>query len=576
MTHTLGADGRALDEIVEACVTPEMAVHLTTDSRAAVRSIHRVFRGRKMDLTLVMGRVGGGHAVDLVASGIVRKVIAGSFGAVSPSYTGPLPQVDRTYRSGEVEFEFWSFLTLTQRLIAGAQGQPFALTHSLAGSDMAAFNQDAVSTVTSPWTDEPAVMVRALRPDLAFLHAPLADRQGNTVVPPPNEEGAWGALAAVQGAIVTAERIVDQAELRPYAHLVALPASRVVALCEAAFGAHPGAFGSHLVPTSRSYVADDEFYDAYVAAARATDRSRLDAWLAEWVLESPHEGYVARLGEHRLDRLIAAQSEPAQVAALGKARPPDDGEGLAESRAATPNEVIMVLAWRCVQEKVRHRSGAVLLVGVGLSEVAATATFESLSGSKTPVTLAMGHGYVGFQLDASGLRPDARSSAAVTDAVGVYETLLGGPDRPGIAVLGTAQVDRFGNLNSTLVDGHLLTGSGGSNDASSVCDTIVVTRFARLRGEVDYVTCAGINVSAVVTEQCVLTKGPDGTLRLELYLPAEGQRDEQTLEALIAQCPWPLQISPSAHQVAPPTAEELAVVRRLAPRRYDERGAKKI
>ena len=45
-------------------------------------------------------------------------------------------------------------------------------------------------------------------------------------------------LAARRGAIVTVERIVD--DIRPWAHLVKIPAHRVLALAQVPFGAHPG------------------------------------------------------------------------------------------------------------------------------------------------------------------------------------------------------------------------------------------------------------------------------------------------------------------------------------------------
>ena len=130
-----------LDAALRSLLRPGMAVHLTTQARAATRAIQRVFRGQYLGLTLIMGRIGGGHAADLLASGLVKHVIAGSYGAVSRQYTGRLPQVQQVYAAGKVTFQHWTFFSLTQRLMAAAQGMQFVPTHSLAGSTMAAANQ---------------------------------------------------------------------------------------------------------------------------------------------------------------------------------------------------------------------------------------------------------------------------------------------------------------------------------------------------------------------------------------------------------------------------------------------------
>ena len=74
-------------------------------------------------------------------------------------------------------------------------------------------------------------------PDVALLHAPVADRAGNVALHPPLLEGVWGALAARRGAIVTVERVVD--DLRPWSHLVRIPAHRVLAVVRGADGRAP-------------------------------------------------------------------------------------------------------------------------------------------------------------------------------------------------------------------------------------------------------------------------------------------------------------------------------------------------
>lgn len=549
-----------LEDAVEQSIAPGMTIHLTTQSRAATRAIQRVFRGRRLGLTLVMCRVGGGNAADLVASGLVRRVIAGSYGAVSSQYTGRYPQIGRAYRSGEVEFEHWTFLSLTQRLMAAAQDEPFAITHSLGGSTMAATNSADFRQVRDPLgTGRDVNVISAIRPDVSFVHASAADADGNSVMLPPLEDGVWGALASRDGAVVTTEQVVSADAIRAHSHLVRVPAMRVRFVCEAPFGAHPGPFGSTAFPGYRQYVEDSDALRVYFAAVRSPEPSALHSWVDEWILEVDHQQYLAKLGEPRLQQL---QNPPQADDATSEATAP--------AGAVTNDEILMTLAYRAVVAKVRDHHRSVLLVGVGLSEVPAVAAFEQLRGERGDLVLAMGHGFFGIEPAPGRSGPDPATTLMTTDTIGIYGTLLASPERPGLAILGAAQVDRFGNLNSTIVDGRLLTGSGGSNDAASLCETLVVTRLdpTRLVNEVEYVTCAGANVTTVITERATFEKRDGSTLVLTSYVVREGESPGEALEQVRRGCGWTLDVAADATAVTPPTSDELTLIRRHMPVRY--------
>ena len=134
-------------------------------------------------------------------------------------------------------------------------------------------------------------MLSPLQPDVALLHAPIADRAGNVALHPPLLEGVWGALGARRGAIVTVERIVD--DIRPWSHLVRIPAHRVLAVVECPMGAHPGRLLRGLA-AGEGYGEDYEFWVEARAATRSDD---YDEWIRRWVLEvETQEQWLDRLG----------------------------------------------------------------------------------------------------------------------------------------------------------------------------------------------------------------------------------------------------------------------------------------
>ena len=171
---------------------------------------------------------------------------------------------------------------------------PAIVTRSIAGSSMAA--NDAFAPCDTPFGE--VGLLAPLVPDVALMHALVADREGNVVVHPPLLEGIWGALAAQRGVIVTVERIVD--DVRPWSHLVRIPAHRVLAVVECPMGAHPGGLYTGDVPVD-GYGEDYDFWVDARAATRA-GADEYDAWIQHWVLDvETQEQWLERLGPERID-----------------------------------------------------------------------------------------------------------------------------------------------------------------------------------------------------------------------------------------------------------------------------------
>ena len=154
---------------------------------------------------------------------------------------------------------------------AGAANLPFAVFRGYRGNELPRVNP-VIRSVTCPYTGEVLATVPAIRPDVTFIHALKADREGNVLL-----EGIVGvqkeAVLAAKRAIVTVEEIVDELDA-PMNSLV-LPHWVISAVCESPGGAFPSyALGY--------YPRDNAFYKRWDAIAK--DRAAFLAWMERHVL----------------------------------------------------------------------------------------------------------------------------------------------------------------------------------------------------------------------------------------------------------------------------------------------------
>ncbi|MFC9927161.1 CoA-transferase [Streptomyces sp. NPDC127190] len=550
---------RDVDELVRRLVRPGDHVHLAgTPSRpnALTYALCRVF-GADGRLTVSTTAVhSSAHALAL--SGVADKVIAGFAGDTYPS-PRPNPLYADLAEGRPFTFEAWSLLSYVQRLIAGAQGAPYAVTGSLAGTDLAAGKPEELHVVPDPADpDREVTLVTALRPDVTLVHGAVADEDGNIALAPPLGEGAWAAYAARRGVIASVERIVTRAELREIADRVVIPGQRVLGLTEAPLGAHPQSLRTGQLAGVDGYLDDyaflEEIVDSCHGPSRGTD------WYDTWVTgPGSHEGYLARLGEARIASLTAplkpAPSGPGdyeadaeawsevyrceqeaveralrtkggliapqgRTAADGDHVPPAplapepraDGavakpvaDGTAEP-AATRQERLIVLGARAVAEQVRQHGYDTLLAGIGTSHMSAWLAAELLRAGGHDVKVVAELGMYGFSPDPGDVYLFSLRHAKRSEMLAGIPEILGGmvaANPRALGVLAAAEIDETGTINtSRSTDGRWLTGSGGANDIASSTDCVVIAPSSRRRyvREVAYRTSPGHRVREVVSD----------------------------------------------------------------------------
>ncbi len=549
--------GASLSDAVERHVLPGDAVHVMLGhSRwtAAAREMARQQWGTHAGITLIMTSLGALGAL-FFRAGMLRKVITAYSGNSFPSYA-PNPIFKAAYESGEVALEHWSILSLAQRLEAAARGLPAVVTGSVAESDLA--ENAGFATVDSPFG--PVGLLAPLAPDVALCHAAVADAGGNLVLTEPMLEGAWGLWAAKRGVVATVERIVD--DLGDLGHRVRVPAHRVLAVVEAPFGAHPGGCYSPGLPVD-SYGEDIPFWIDAAAAARAD----FDTWARQNLLDPPdHDAYLQRLGRDRLDdlrRLSDPQSWRRDAAA--NPLPADDPVSDWEVAAALgAREVVSLIA--------EHRADGVL-AGAGVANLAAWVAVARARATGSPVCLTAELGlwdYTPTPADPYIFNHRVfPGTSFLSDASTVLGMLVGGPGTTTIGCLGAAEVDQWGNINSTrLGDGRFLVGSGGANDVASraaACVVITLGRPTRLPGTVAFVTAPGERVTRVITDRGILRK-LDGRMRVAAVPAGEGSLDDR-VRAMVASCGWEPEVARDVVELDPVTLVEARELREFDRRR---------
>jgi len=136
-----------------------------------------------------------------------------------------------------------------------------------------------------------------------------------------------------------------------------------------------------------------------------------------------------------------------------------------------------------------------------------------------------------------------------TDVLHILGCSVSGNNREHcLGVLGAAQVDCRGNINSSQVPAAslYLVGSGGGNDvASGANEVIVVTEQAPAPfcgGRSPLSTSPGERVTAVISQLGLFRKDPvDGILKLAAYLERPGMTEAQAVREIKEQCGWELQ-----------------------------------
>jgi len=247
---------------------------------------------------------------------------------------------------------------------------------------------------------------------------------------------------------------------------------------------------------------------------------------------------------------------------------------MSDSKDYTPTELMVCVAARLFQD------GTTGFIGTGIPMLAAALAQRRQAPNLVPVFEFGGTGAILEDLPlAVGEARTFHKAVAASGITDVMETAARGFIDYGF--LGGAQVDPYGNLNSTIIGPQhhppkvRLPGSGGANDVGSSCwKTIIIIRHSKRSfvPKLDFLTTPGYLSGPGAREAAGLPPGTgplyvvsnlallgfdDATKRMKLLATQPGV----TVEQVIAETGFDLIMPDEVGVNEAPSAEELRILR---------------
>src|SRR6266852_3136899 len=190
----------ALAPITDGCV---LAVPRESSGVAMAATRALIRRGVKR-LHLIALPTSSLQADLLIGAGCVATL---ETSAVSLGEFGPAPRFTAAVTAGTIRIRDATCPALHAAFQAAEKGVPFMPLRGMIGSDLLAHRPDW-RVIDNPFgTEDPFVVLPAIRPDVALIHAPVADRAGNVWIGRQRELATMAHAAAKT--VVTVEKIVD-------------------------------------------------------------------------------------------------------------------------------------------------------------------------------------------------------------------------------------------------------------------------------------------------------------------------------------------------------------------------------
>ena len=214
------------------------------------------------------------YIADLLIGGGSVSLVETS--GVSLGELGPAPRFTAAVKSGAIRIKDSTCPAVYAAIQAGEKGQPFAPLRGLIGSDVLASRPD-YKVIDNPFEPgDDIVLLPAIRPEFALIHAAKADRFGNVWVGGRHELKSLS--HAAKQSLITVEEIVEgDLRLDETTAPNLISGLYATAIAKAPHGAWPDAAPGY-------YGFDEDAVIRYGAEARS-DKG-FNAWLSDHILPS--------------------------------------------------------------------------------------------------------------------------------------------------------------------------------------------------------------------------------------------------------------------------------------------------
>ena len=280
-----------------------------TINRNPMALVYEIIRRKIRNLHVVCHSHGQGLDLLIGAGCVGRLEIAyGGNGRFAPTCV----RFRKAVEQGKILWEDYSNYQMSLRFLAGALGIPFIPTKSGLGTDLIrreGFPREIRKerkvasrkcvVLQNPFlekADDPVVLLPALTPDVALIHAQQVGEDGTVRIRGLTFADVEQAKSA-DVVIVTCEEVVSRSQIRKDPDHNSLPPFLIDAVVPVPSGAHPTACCFY-------YDYDARHLNHY--RKMAEDDQRFEHYLTEWVYGvKTHGEYLERVGDARLAEIRA-------------------------------------------------------------------------------------------------------------------------------------------------------------------------------------------------------------------------------------------------------------------------------
>lgn len=266
-------------------------------TRNPIAFANELIRQGKKDLN-VYEIIGSMDSDMLVGAGLVKTL---SYGGGSLDRFGRINRINEAIEKKTVDVREYSGLSISFRFLAGSLGIPYIPTKTLLGTDIIKNlleKDDSIMVSDSPFDGERLVLLKALQPEYAVIHAPYADEKGNVVIEGPVWDREIG--KAARKLFVTVDKIVSNDFIKRYPEKIVLPSIYTHAVIEVPYGAYP-------TSVYKMYDYDGEMLSRYARINKT--QQDFDVFLKDYVLGTKdHNGFLEKCGG--LEKLSKLNADP--------------------------------------------------------------------------------------------------------------------------------------------------------------------------------------------------------------------------------------------------------------------------